>query len=78
MTVIFLEPARFPEEYNFSDSVVGLAEFGAGKVVWWSIRDQTKYFNRALDALGSRFRLPPVKDRNAFGEDRNIANEQGP
>jgi hypothetical protein len=57
VSVILLEPARFPEEYNFSDAVVSVTDFAAEVHMKWALYEQSKYLNRALDALGNRFRL---------------------
>jgi len=59
MTVIFLDPGRFPEEFNFSDAVVSLTSPGvpAQIHVKWAHYYQQNYLNRAITALGSRQRV---------------------
>ncbi len=60
ITVIFLDPGRFPEEFNFSDAVVSVTDpFTPPQVhVYWALRQQVNNLNRAIAALGSRQRFP--------------------
>jgi hypothetical protein len=60
MTVIFLDPTRFPEEFNFSDAVVSVTDSNTPTNihVYWALRQQVNNLNRAIDALGSRVRIP--------------------
>jgi hypothetical protein len=60
MTVIFLDPGRFPEAFNFSDAVVSVTDPITPPTihVFWALKQQVNNLNRALDALGSRQRFP--------------------
>lgn len=58
MTVIFLDPGRFPEEFNFSDAVVSVTDILPNVHVDTALRQQVKNLNRAIGALGSRHRIP--------------------
>ena len=71
MTVIFLNPDRFPEAFNFSDAVVGITDpmTPAQIHVYWALRQQVNNLNRSIDALGSRQRLPPP-DRSTLNPER--------
>jgi hypothetical protein len=72
MTVMFLDPGRFPEEFNFSDAVVGVTGPGVPPSVHVSQaeRQQRPNLERAIAALGSRQRVPPPKDRVTTVTDR--------
>ena len=69
MTVIFLDPARFPEEFNFSDAVVSVTDRLPNVHVDTALRQQVNNLNRAIDALGSRLRIP-VPTRTGLIPDR--------
>ena len=60
MTVIFLDPGRFPEEFNLSDAVISVTDpITPPQVhVYWALRQQVNNLNRAIGALGSRQRFP--------------------
>jgi hypothetical protein len=58
MTVIFLDPARFPEEFNVSDAVVSVTDLSPNVHVDVALKQQVNNLNRAIDALGSRHRIP--------------------
>lgn len=71
MTVIFLDPRRFPEEFNFSDAVVSVTDPNTPPNihVYWALRQQINNLNRAIDALGSRVRIP-APDRTRLNPER--------
>jgi len=69
ITVIFLDPARFPEEFNFSDAVVSVTDRPLNVHVDAALKQQVNNLNRAIDALGSRLRLP-VPSRTGLIPDR--------
>src|SRR5262245_3397176 len=50
MTVIFLDPGRFPEEFNFSDAVVSVTDPNTPPTVhvYWALRQQVTNLNRAI------------------------------
>ena len=69
MTVIFLDPARFPEEFNFSDAVVSVTDLPSNDHVNGALTQQVNNLNRAIGALGSRQRFP-APDRTRLNPDR--------
>ena len=71
MTVIFLDPGRFPEEFNFSDAVISVTDpITPPQVhVYWALRQQVNNLNRAIGALGSRQRFP-APDRTRLNPER--------
>ena len=71
MTVIFVEPRRFPEAFNFSDAVVGVTDANTPPSihVYWALRQQVNNLNRAIGALGSRVKIP-APDRTRLNPDR--------
>jgi len=58
ITVMFLDPARFPEEFNFSDAVITVTDLPPNVHVDTALRQQVNNLNRAMGALGSRQRIP--------------------
>ena len=58
ITVIFLDPSRFPEEFNFSDAVVSITNLPPNVQLRGALTQQVKNLNRAIGALSSRFRFP--------------------
>jgi len=58
MTVIFLEPARFPEAFNLSDAVVTVTDLPPNVHVHTALKQQVNNLNRAISALGSRQTFP--------------------
>ena len=58
MTVIILDPGRFPEEFNFSDAVVSVTDVPPNVHVHGALTQQVNNLNRAIGALGSRQRFP--------------------
>ena len=58
MTVIFLEPGRFPEEFNFSDAVISVTNTLANVHVHAALTQQVNNLNRAIGTQGSRHRFP--------------------
>jgi hypothetical protein len=58
MTVIFLDPTRFPEEFNFSDAVVSVTDLLPNVHVHRALKQQVNNLNRAMGALSSRQRFP--------------------
>ena len=58
MTVIFLDPGRFPEEFNFSDAVVSVTDLPPNVHVHGALTQQVNNLNRAISTLGSRQRFP--------------------
>ncbi len=71
ITVIFLDPARFPEALNFSDAVVSVTDPNTPPSihVYWALRQQVNNLNRAIDALGNRLRIP-APDRTRLDPER--------
>ena len=71
MTVIFVEPRRFPEAFNFSDAVMSVTDPNTPPSihVYWALRQQTNNLNRAIDALGNRVRIP-APDRTRLNPER--------
>jgi hypothetical protein len=71
MTVIFVESRRFPEAFNFSDAVISMTDANTPPNihVYWALRQQTSNLNRAIDALGSRLRMP-APDRTRLNPER--------
>jgi hypothetical protein len=71
MTVIFLDPSRFPEAFNFSDAVVSVTDPNTPPSVhvYWALRQQVNNLNRAIGALGSRMRFP-APDRTRLNPER--------
>lgn len=72
MTVIFLDPGRFPEELNFSDAVVGVTGPGVPTQVHVSQAEKQQRTNleRAIAALGSRQKVPAPRPRQTLLPDR--------
>jgi len=58
MTVIFLDPGRFPEAFNFSDAVVSVTDLPPNVHVHGALTQQVNNLNRAISTLGSRQRFP--------------------
>jgi hypothetical protein len=58
ITVIFLDPARFPAAFNFSDAVVSVTDLTPKDHVHVALSQQVKNLNHAIDALGSRLKFP--------------------
>lgn len=71
MTVIFVEPRRFPEALNFSDAVVSVTDPNTPPNihVYWALRQQVNNLNRAIGALGNRLKIPPP-DRTRLNRER--------
>ena len=71
MTVIFVEPRRFPEAFNFSDAVVSVTDPNTPPNihVYWALRQQVNNLNRAIGALGNRVRIP-APDRTRLNPER--------
>lgn len=71
MTVIFVEPRRFPEAFNFSDAVMSVTDPNTPPSihVYWALRQQINNLNRAIDALGNRVRIP-APDRTRLNPER--------
>jgi len=71
MTVMFLDPVRFPEAFNFSDAVVGVTDPITPPTVhvFWALKQQVNNLNRGLDALSSRQRVP-VPNRTTMVPER--------
>ena len=71
MTVMFVEPNRFPDAFNFSDAVVSVTDPNTPPSihVYWALRQQVNNLNRAIDALGNRLRIP-APDRTRLNPER--------
>jgi hypothetical protein len=71
MSVIFVEPRRFPEAFNFSDAVVSVTDPNTPPNihVYWALRQQVNNLNRAIGALGNRVRIP-APDRTRLNPER--------
>ncbi|HKX32269.1 MAG TPA: hypothetical protein VJ302_31570 [Blastocatellia bacterium] len=71
LTVIFLDPGRFPEAFNLSDAVVGLTDPDTppNVHVFWALKQQVNNLNRSIDALGGRQKFP-APTRTGFSPDR--------
>jgi hypothetical protein len=73
MTVIFVDPARFPEEFNLSDAIVTVTNVPPNVHVNNALTQQVNNLNRTIASLGSRRKLPvptPARltDRYGFAE----------
>jgi hypothetical protein len=58
MAVIFLDSARFPEAFNFSDAVVSVTDVPPNAHMDLALKQQVKNLNGAIKALGSRHKIP--------------------
>jgi len=69
VTVVFVEPARFPEEFNSSDAVVSVTNLPPNIHLRTALTQQVNNLNRALSSRGSRQRLT-MPDVNRLDPER--------